>query len=136
MKRAKILVVDDDPICTGLLLAILGDTYQVTAVNTGLNAIELLDALPHDLILLDIIMPEMNGYQVLRHIKSEPVTLNTPIIMISSLVDKVDESLALKMGADDYIFKPVTPNILHEKIEHHLQACLRYYSLQNAFLNL
>lgn len=122
MERAKILVIDDDPICSGLLLAILGDDYQVISVNTGGGGIDAIDSLNPDLILLDITMPQVNGYQVIKHLKADSSKSAIPIIVISSLVESSDKEFALELGADDYITKPVMPTTVQSKIEKYLKS--------------
>ncbi|WP_394129448.1 PleD family two-component system response regulator [Shewanella maritima] len=110
MAQAKILVIDDDPVCTGLVLAILGDEYLVMTANSGEGAIELLSNLTPDLIFLDITMPDINGYQVLKQVKAKTNTSNIPVVVISSLAEASDQEFAIKLGADDYLTKPILPD--------------------------
>ncbi|ACA85126.1 MULTISPECIES: response regulator [Shewanella] len=121
MKRAKILIIDDDPVCTGLLLAVLGDDHQVFTANSGDGGIDIIDTQTPDLILLDITMPHVNGYQVLKHLKADPSKADIAVIVISSLVETSDKDFALKLGADDYMTKPVLPAVLQNKVEMFLQ---------------
>lgn len=121
MELAKILVIDDDPICNGLLLAILGDDYQVISVNSGRGGIDAIDSLHPDLILLDITMPQVNGYQVIKHLKNDPLRSAIPIIVISSLTEPSDREFALELGADDYISKPVMPTVIQDKVDKYLK---------------
>ncbi len=120
MEKPKILVIDDDPICSSLLLSILGDDYQVTTANSGIQTTELATSLQPNCIFLDIMMPDKNGYQVLKDIKDNDLTRAIPVIIISSLNDNSDENLALRLGAQDYIFKPITPADVYSKLKRHL----------------
>lgn len=120
MSRAKILIIDDDPVCTGVLLAMVGDDYEVTAVNSGSGGIEVMKSLVPDLILLDITMPHVNGYQVIQHLKGSEETAKIPLVVISSLAEQSDKDFALKLGVDDYITKPVMPDAIQEIIEAYL----------------
>lgn len=121
MDQAQILVIDDDPVCTGMLLAILGDDHQVFSANSGSGAIELLSTITPSLILLDINMPNVNGYQVIKHIKSSPKTANIPVIVISGLTESSDQEFALKMGADDYLTKPIQPAAIQDTLEKYIK---------------
>ncbi|EDQ02158.1 response regulator [Shewanella benthica] len=120
MERAKILIIDDDPVCTGVLLAILGDDYQVTTANSGSGGIEILNSMIPDLILLDITMPEVNGYQVLRFLKADSSRANIPVVVISTLVDSSDRDFALKLGANDYVNKPIMPDVIQKMVDQYL----------------
>lgn len=120
MDKAKILIVDDDPICTGLLLAILGDEFHVTTTNSGSCGLELLRSMPQDLLLLDITMPDVNGYHVLKDLRQQAEKLTTPVVVISSLVEQPDQDFAIKLGANDYLTKPVSPQALQEMLDKHI----------------
>lgn len=120
MQRAKILIIDDDPVCTGLLLAMLGDDYQVTTANSGSGGIEILNLSLPDLIFLDITMPEVNGYQVLKFLKSDSSLANIPVVVISGLVESSDRDFALKLGANDYVNKPIMPDVIQKVVDHYL----------------
>lgn len=120
MERAKILIIDDDPVCTGLLLAILGDDYQVTTANSGSGGIDVLNSLHPDLIFLDITMPEVNGYEVLKFLKSDSAQANIPVVVISSLVETSDRDFALKLGANDYVNKPIMPDVIQKMVDQYL----------------
>ena len=122
MKRAKILIIDDDPVYTGLLLAILGDDYQVFTANSGEGGIDIIDSQIPDLILLDITMPKVNGYQVLKHLKNDPHHSSISVIVISGLVETSDKELALKLGANDYMTKPIMPSVLLDKVAEYLHG--------------
>ncbi|MCJ8303670.1 response regulator [Shewanella sp.] len=120
MERAKILIIDDDPVCTGVLLAMLGDDYHVTTANSGSGGIEILNSMIPDLILLDITMPEVNGYQVLKFLKTDSSRANIPVVVISTLVDSSDRDFALKLGANDYVNKPIMPDVIQKMVDQYL----------------
>ncbi|PKG58959.1 two-component system response regulator [Shewanella sp. GutDb-MelDb] len=121
MDKPKILIVDDDPICSSLLLSVLGDDYHVITINSGIHAIDLASNLQPNCIFLDIMMPEKNGYQVLKDLKSNNLTNLIPVIIISGLNEDSDEDLALRLGAQDYIFKPINPDDVYNKLKTHLK---------------
>ncbi|WOT06649.1 response regulator [Shewanella youngdeokensis] len=122
MTSPKILIVDDSTVSSALLLSILGKDYNVTTINSGMNAEALVTSLQPDCILLDIMMPGKNGYQVLKELKDNPLTYEIPVIVISSLNENSDQELAIKIGAHDYIFKPLVPDDVHQKIN----SCLKF----------
>lgn len=104
MSKEKILVVDDDVnICELLRLYIERDDYQVVIANDGEQAVELFNREQPDLVLLDIMLPKMDGWQVFKEIRK---TSNRPIIMLTAKGELFDKILGLELGADDYIIKP------------------------------
>lgn len=104
MSKEKILVVDDDVnICELLHLYIERDDYQVVIANDGEQAVELFNREQPDLVLLDIMLPKMDGWQVCKEIRK---TSNRPIIMLTAKGELFDKILGLELGADDYIIKP------------------------------
>lgn len=117
-----ILVVDDSPINRDILAQRLSrHGHFVVAAENGLRALTLLGERPFDLILLDILMPELNGYQVLQAIKAHPDWREIPVIMISAL-DELDSVVhCIEMGAEDYLPKPFNPVLLHARIESSLE---------------
>ncbi|MEZ9142018.1 MULTISPECIES: PleD family two-component system response regulator [unclassified Shewanella] len=120
MDKSKILVIDDDPVCTSMLLAILGDDYLVMTANSGDGAIELLSSVEPDLIFLDITMPDVNGYQVIKYVKKHSLNQQVPIVVVSSLIEESDQDFALKLGADDYLTKPILPNNVQKMVDKYL----------------
>ena len=121
MTRSTILVVDDDPLNVKLLMNILEADYELLFALDGKKTIELAKQQQPDLILLDAIMPEQNGYQTCELLKKDPVTEEIPIIFISSLSDDDDEAAGLKCGAIDYITKPINTAIVKTRIYNHLE---------------
>lgn len=104
MAVGKILVVDDDPsICEVLRLYLEKDGYSVSIANDGETALKMITEMPQDIMLIDIMLPKMDGNQLCREIRQ---ISNVPIIMISAKEETFDKVLALELGADDYIIKP------------------------------
>ena len=121
MARSTILIVDDDPLNVKLLMNILEADYELLFALDGKKTIELAKEQQPDLILLDAIMPEQNGYQTCELLKKDPATEEIPIIFISSLSDDDDEAAGLKCGAIDYITKPINAAIVKTRISNHLE---------------
>lgn len=115
----KVLVVDDDPAMTELLCLLLKPaTTDVYIANTGKDGLALVDEKKPDVIILDLMMPEMDGYEVCQTIRK---TNNTPILVLSALDMPGMVSKALDAGADDYLIKPVTSSILIAHINNLLR---------------
>jgi PAS domain S-box-containing protein len=103
----KILVVDDEPINVELLKELLSEKYDVVTAADGKEALKKVKDISPDLILLDVIMPKMNGFEVCRQLKSDQKTMNIPIVMVTYLTDRNDRIKAIKAGADDFLIKPI-----------------------------
>ncbi len=118
---ADILVIDDTPENLALLSQILKDKgYKVRSVTKGSTGLRGAKAAPPDLILLDVKMPEMNGYQVCQHLKADEITCDIPVIFISALGDVLDKVKAFEVGGVDYITKPLQVEEVLARIETHL----------------
>lgn len=131
--REEILIVDDTPTNLRLLSQMLGDHgYGVRAVTSGKRAIASARAIPPSLILLDIKMPEMNGYEVCKELKSEKLTHDIPIIFISALDDIQDKVDAFTVGGVDYITKPFQLEEVLARVETHLALTRMQKQLQDA----
>ncbi len=119
--RQTVLIVDDVPDNIDLLASILRSDYRCKAATSGQRALEIARAQPQpDLILLDIMMPEMDGYEVCRQLKADPATKAIPVIFASALNEIDDECRGLELGAVDYITKPVTPAIVLARVRTQL----------------
>ena len=120
-QRLTVLVVDDTPENIDLLSGILRDQYQVKAAINGERALKMVagDSLP-DIILLDVMMPGMSGYEVCRRLKSDPVTADIPVVFVTAKADAEDELEGLALGAVDYISKPFNPVIVKARVATHL----------------
>lgn len=103
----KILIVDDEPDINAILMAYLGaHGYQTLCAHDGVEALEMVAAERPDLILLDVMMPEMSGYQVARVLKSETVTAEIPLVMLTARTQQSDRFWGLESGAAVYMHKP------------------------------
>lgn len=118
-----ILVVDDDPALLEQTESILYPQYQVSLAISGRQALNYLErGQDADLILLDILMPEMDGYETMKAIRSLPAHRSTPVIFLTSLSDTESELQGLDSGAADYIVKPCNPRILLARIARRLET--------------
>ncbi|MES9965176.1 MAG: HD domain-containing phosphohydrolase [Candidatus Sedimenticola sp. 20ELBAFRAG] len=116
-----ILVIDDDPSAIDILNSFLEQDYKVVAAKDGERGLSRADSEnPPDLILLDILMPGLDGYAVCRKLKENPSTAHIPVIFISVLDADYDEAKGLELGAVDYITKPFSPAIIHARVKTHL----------------
>jgi len=134
---ATILIVDDTPVNLSVLAALLHPTYRVLAANSGKRALEIAASDPKpDLILLDVMMPEMDGYAVLAHLKTDPTTQDIPVIFVTALGKDEDVQYGLELGAADYITKPLRLPIVRARVRTQLELKrARDWMLdQNAFL--
>ena len=121
LPKANILVVDDTPDNLRLLSAMLTQLgYEVRKVINGQTALKTAQAAPPDLILLDIMMPDMNGYEVCQHLKASPLTCDIPVIFISALDEVLDKVKAFAVGAVDYITKPFSEEEVFARVENNL----------------
>ena len=135
--RATILVVDDTPDNLSLMGGLLKDQYKVKVANSGERALEIVaDADKPDLILLDIMMPEMDGYEVCRRLMANPNTRDIPVIFLTAMATVEDEQKGLEMGAADYITKPISPPIVLARIRTQLllKASKDFLRDRSAFL--
>ncbi|QEP44628.1 response regulator [Ectothiorhodospiraceae bacterium BW-2] len=120
--KVTILIVDDQPQNLLLLGEILQPHYRVIAANSGEHALQLADSSsPPALILLDIMMPQMDGYAVLQQLKQRPNTCEIPVLFVTALNDTDDEAYGLAQGAADYITKPLKPAIILARIANQLE---------------
>ncbi|MFL6631790.1 MAG: response regulator [Massilia sp.] len=120
LKRCTVLIVDDVPTNIEVLAGALKDEYAIKVAISGRKALEIAGAFPIDLILLDIMMPVMDGFETCRHLKSDPNTAHIPVIFLSAK-DAVDDIVGgLRLGAVDYVSKPADPTILKARIATHL----------------
>jgi len=115
-----ILVVDDEATNLQLLRHILQSQYRLLFAKDGVRALELVQHERPDLILLDVMMPGMNGYEVCRQLKANPAHAAIPVIFVTALIDTTDEVSGFEVGAVDYITKPVSPAIVRARVRTHL----------------
>ncbi|MEW6288900.1 MAG: response regulator [Thermodesulfobacteriota bacterium] len=120
-RRFRLLFVDDVPANIRILVEMLRLEYDVIFADNGPDALQLAAEDPQpDLILLDIMMPKMDGYQVCRKLKENEATREIPVMFITALVDEEDEAMGLSLGAVDYIRKPFNMAIVKSRIKTHL----------------
>lgn len=114
----KVLIADDKPEVVELVRVTLeGEDYQVIDAFDGEEALRKTTKEKPDLIILDVVMPKMDGYEVLGNIKKDPKTKDIPVIMLSAKGQKLDREKGMKLGAIDYIIKPFSPSDLLGKLE-------------------
>ncbi|MDP2902831.1 MAG: diguanylate cyclase [Methylovulum sp.] len=120
--RSKLLIIDDEPINIHTLDGMLRDTYEIIVALNGKQGIKRATSIPPpDLILLDIQMDGMDGYEVCRQLMQNEITRSIPIIFVTSLTDEEDERKGLELGAVDYITKPYRPSIIQVRLRNHLE---------------
>jgi CheY-like chemotaxis protein/class 3 adenylate cyclase len=135
--QATVLVVDDTPDNLTLMSGLLKDQYRVKVANGGERALKIAGSdSPPDLILLDIMMPEVDGYEVCRRLKENPETRDIPIIFLTAKSEVEDEARGLALGAVDYITKPISPPIVLARVKTHLELkqAADFLRDQNAYL--
>ena len=131
---ARLLVVDDDPINRRLLASYLKrEGHEVATANDGAQGWELVQAEPFDVVLLDVLMPELDGYEVLAHIRADDDLCKLPVIMISSVEETDSIVRCIELGADDYLPKPFSPPLLRARINAGL-ARKRLADLEREYL--
>jgi putative two-component system response regulator len=118
---ASILLVDDDPTNLRFLQEVLKDDYKIYAAPSGERALRFLAAAEPNIILLDIEMPNMNGYEVIRRIKEDTRLKSIPIIFLTAQEGREKEQEAFDLGAVDYILKPITPGIVRSRVGLHVE---------------
>ena len=121
MDDESILIVDDEPANLAVLNKVLADRYRVRAANSGASALRIAMTDPRpNLILLDVMMPGMDGYAVLSRLKEDAATRDIPVIFVTAMEGAEDEEKGLELGAVDYITKPIKPAILLARVKAHL----------------
>jgi putative two-component system response regulator len=132
-----ILVVDDSPDSLELISSELMKYYEVHVATDGMRCLELARRVRRpDLILLDVMMPGMDGYEVCRRLKANPDTADIPVLFLSGRTAAEDERIGLEIGAEDYLAKPVNPAVMLARVRAHLRlkAAADYLRDQNSFL--
>lgn len=119
-ERPTLLVVDDEPTNLQVLKNILADQYRLLFARDGERALALAQSEQPDLMLLDVMMPELSGYDVCQRLKANSATANIPIIFVTALSHVDDEARGFELGAVDYLTKPVSPAIVKARVRNHL----------------
>src|SRR6478752_2533916 len=136
-ERPTVLVVDDTPDNLQLMSGLLKDEYRVKVANSGERALKIVGSDdPPDIVLLDIMMPEMDGYEVCKRIKAFKPTRLMPVIFLTAMSEVQDETRGFELGAVDYITKPISPPIVLARVRTHLalKAAADFLRDKNAFL--
>lgn len=119
--KPTLLVVDDTPDNIQIIHGILSEQYTIRAATSGEKALKLASTYPlPELILLDVMMPEVDGFETCRRLKRNPITNKIPIIFVTAKTDTIDEQTGFELGAVDYISKPINPAVLKVRIQTHL----------------
>ncbi len=122
LARPTILIVDDMPENLTILAALLQPCYRIRAANSGPRALSAATSSPRpDLILLDVMMPDIDGYEVLRELRENPTTSDIPVIFVTAMDSSEDEERGLNLGAVDYITKPIRPAIMLSRVRTQLE---------------
>jgi diguanylate cyclase (GGDEF)-like protein len=119
--KPKVLIIDDVRTNIMVLQTTLGDECEIWSATSGLKGLDLALTQVPDLILLDIMMPEMDGYEVCRILKADPRTKNIPVIFVTAMNETESEAKGLAIGAIDYITKPLNPAIVKARVKNHLK---------------
>lgn len=120
-ERPTVLVVDDEPFNLSLMDGILGKHYNVRLADNSLKALEMAFAAPPDLILLDVMMPDVDGFEICRRLMNNPETNHVPVIFITAKNEVSDEELGFSVGASDFIHKPISAPIVAARVRTHLK---------------
>ncbi len=117
LQKPTILIVDDTPDNIALLSALLKGLYKLKIATNGVKALQIAAVPPYpDLILLDVMMPELDGYETCRRLKAAPETADIPVMFLTAKIQQEDEEMGLSLGAVDYISKPISPSIVLARV--------------------
>ena len=131
-EKRTVLVVDGTPDNLSLMSSLLRTEYRVKLASNGDQALKIASTTGKpDLILLDIVMPDMDGYEVLRRLRADPATADIPVIFLTAMGSTEDEKIGLDMGAVDYITKPISPATVMARVRNHIELKLAREFLQN-----
>jgi len=135
-EQNSILIVDDNPTNIQVLNEILAADYKTLFATNGADALKLADSEHPDLVLLDIMMPEMDGYEVCRRLKDNPQNCEIPVIFVTAMSEVNDEIIGFKLGAVDYIAKPVSAAIVKARVKSHLNLVKKTNEAKDAYTKL
>ena len=130
-EKTRILIVDDEPANIKILSNLLAGDYALSVATNGKQALEVARVQSPDLVLLDMIMPGMDGIEVCQALKENEQTRDIPVIFVTSMGDSANEERGLEAGAVDYISKPVSPPIVKARVRIHIQNYLSKKFLEN-----
>ncbi|UTH75233.1 two-component system response regulator [Chromobacterium sp. IIBBL 290-4] len=134
--RPTILVVDDTPDNLSLMSGLLRESYRVKVAPNGPRALQIVESSPPDLILLDVMMPDMDGYEVMRRLRATRPDFDIPVLFLTAKHEVEDETTGLDLGAMDYIHKPISPPIVLARVRNQLdvKAARDFLKNQNDYL--
>jgi putative two-component system response regulator len=119
--RATVLIVDDTPDNLTLIASLLKDRYATKVATNGATALQIVASSPVDLILLDVMMPDMDGVEVCRRLKADPHSIAIPVLFLTAKSQPEDEALGRSVGAVDFLRKPVNPDLLFARVAQYLR---------------
>ncbi|KOO59674.1 chemotaxis protein CheY [Rheinheimera sp. KL1] len=119
-EKQSLLLVDDEPTNLRVLRTVLQEQYRLLFAKSGEEALQLLEKEQADLILLDVMMPGLTGFDVCARLKANPLTCAIPVIFVTALKDEMDETKGFEVGAVDYITKPISPAVVRARVKTHL----------------
>lgn len=132
-KRPTVLVVDDTPFNLRMVAGLLQDQYQIKVSANGIKAINICQAAAPDLVLLDVMMPEIDGFEVCRRLKSDPRTAHVPIIFLTAIGDADKIAEGFELGAVDYVTKPIEPVILKARVAAAIRISLNHEHMREKY---
>ena len=136
IEKQTVLVVDDATENIDVIVGLLKDQYRVKAAINGIKALKIVDKNPPDLILLDIMMPEMDGYEVITNLKSNASTREIPVIFLTGKTEVSDETKGFELGAIDYISKPFNPAVVKARVNTHMELVLQRKKTEQLLANI
>ena len=133
--KNRVLIVDDEPGNIKILSSVLAGDYALSVATGGAQALQIAEVQAPDIVLLDMVMPEMDGIQVCEALKANEATKDIPVIFVTSMSDAANEERGLEAGAVDYISKPISPPIVRARVKIHIQNYLSKRFLENLLSN-
>lgn len=134
--RPTLLLVDDQVVNVQILKPIFKDEYEVCMATSGVQALAFCVEHAPDLILLDVLMPGIDGYQVCKELKANPQTRDIPVIFVTTCTDPDDESTGLALGAVDFLSKPVNASVVRARVRTHMMLGQTLHQVQDLNENL
>jgi len=133
-KKYSVLIVDDEKTNIAVLTSILSGDYDIIVARDGCDAIEVANEYMPDIILLDIVMPVMDGYEVINTLKANEKTADIPVIFVTGLSDNKEEERGLALGAADYISKPFSPAIVKLRVRNQIEILRHIHTIEHLSL--
>ena len=133
--NSRILIVDDEPGNIKIISNVLAGDYALSVATSGAQALKIAEVQLPDIVLLDMVMPEMDGIQVCETLKASEATKDIPVIFVTSMSDTANEERGLDAGAVDYITKPISPPIVKARVKIHIQNYLSKRFLEKLLSN-